>query len=379
MSNETVYDVAIIGGGLAGLSTAIVCARQGQKVILFEKEQYPFHKVCGEYISLESKAFLQELGLPLEQYDLPQIDTLELSSPNGNCLTQKLPLGGIGISRFKIDDELAQIARQLNVFISEGNRVQEVKFENDHFVILSDNRGSITSRICCGAFGKRSNLDVKWKRPFIQHQAGALNNFIGIKYHAALEHPRNVIALHNFRGGYCGISSIENGKTCICYLTSAANLKRSNNNIREMEQKILSRNPFLRETFENAASLYDKPLTISQISFDRKEQVVDHVIMLGDAAGLITPLCGNGMSMALQSGKMVSAFISQYLSGKLTRKAFEQAYTEWWKSVFSKRLFAGRIIQSVFGKEWMTNTMVATLKPFPRIVKNIIQQTHGKA
>ncbi|HZG25248.1 MAG TPA: FAD-dependent oxidoreductase, partial [Chitinophagaceae bacterium] len=46
------YDVAIVGGGLAGLSLSIQMAKQGYSTILFEKEQYPFHRVCGEYISL---------------------------------------------------------------------------------------------------------------------------------------------------------------------------------------------------------------------------------------------------------------------------------------------------------------------------------------
>ena len=42
-----VYDCAIIGGGLAGLCLAIQLAKNGHKIILFEKNQYPFHKVCG--------------------------------------------------------------------------------------------------------------------------------------------------------------------------------------------------------------------------------------------------------------------------------------------------------------------------------------------
>ena len=46
------YDLAIIGGGLAGLTLAIQVRRMGHSVILFEKEKYPFHRVCGEYISL---------------------------------------------------------------------------------------------------------------------------------------------------------------------------------------------------------------------------------------------------------------------------------------------------------------------------------------
>src|SRR6478752_546917 len=94
------YDVAIAGGGLAGLAAAILLRKAGWSVILFEREKYPFHKVCGEYISMESWSFLEGLGIPLSQMDLPKIDTLVLTAPNGKSFTTKLPLGGFGISRF---------------------------------------------------------------------------------------------------------------------------------------------------------------------------------------------------------------------------------------------------------------------------------------
>ena len=70
---------------------------------LFEKEQYPFHKVCGEYISLESWDFLESLGLMLSDMQLPIIKNLIVTAPNGNQLQQALPLGGFGISRYKLD------------------------------------------------------------------------------------------------------------------------------------------------------------------------------------------------------------------------------------------------------------------------------------
>jgi menaquinone-9 beta-reductase len=72
------YDVAIIGGGLAGLALSIQLAKKNYSVVLFEKEKYPFHKVCGEYISMESWNFLESLGLPLNSFGLPIIDTLIL-------------------------------------------------------------------------------------------------------------------------------------------------------------------------------------------------------------------------------------------------------------------------------------------------------------
>ena len=60
------YDCAIVGGGLAGLCLSIQLARLGHRVVVFEKNSYPFHKVCGEFVSNESAGFLLRLGLKLD-------------------------------------------------------------------------------------------------------------------------------------------------------------------------------------------------------------------------------------------------------------------------------------------------------------------------
>jgi flavin-dependent dehydrogenase len=122
------YDVIITGGGLAGLSLSIQLVRAGYRVALFEKESYPYHKVCGEYISLESWNFLEDLGLPLSDWNLPIIRRLLLSAPNGQSLEHELPLGGFGISRYKIDAALAAIARSAGVDLYESVKVTDVVF-----------------------------------------------------------------------------------------------------------------------------------------------------------------------------------------------------------------------------------------------------------
>ena len=100
--------------------------------------------------------------------------------------------------------------------------------------------------------------------------------------------------------------------------------------------------------------------------------------MLGDAAGLITPLCGNGMSMALHSSKIVSSYIIEFLNNNISRSTMEESYLIHWKKTFHKRLWYGRLIQSLFGKEWATNIFVSTMKRLPWLTKQLIKQTHGK-
>lgn len=376
MDNAKKYDTCIIGGGLAGLALSIQLANLGYSVALFEKEQYPFHKVCGEYISMESWNFLEELGLPLSDLKLPLISQLIVTAPNGNRLQQTLPLGGFGISRYRCDAALKEIAEQNGVTVFENCKVNDVVYLNDEF-LLQTPQGKFTSRICCGSYGKRSNLDMKWNRSFIEQKPNKLNNYIGVKYHIKTNFPADTIALHNFKNGYCGISQVEDGKYCLCYLTNAGNLKTSNNSIEEMEKNILYKNPHLKTIFGNSEMLYESPVTISQISFDKKTQVEDHVLLLGDAAGMIAPLCGNGMSMALHGSKIAAGFIHRFLKGEISRELMENDYTREWRSAFYKRLRTGRWIQSFFGKVWMTNFFISFLKIFPSLTKALIKQTHG--
>ena len=371
------YDVIIAGGGLAGLAVSIQLGKAGYRVALFEKETYPFHKVCGEYISLESWNFLEELGLPLSDWNLPVIRSLLLSAPDGRSLQRELPLGGFGISRYKIDAALAVIARHNGVDLYESTRVTDVHFEKQQFIVQTS-AGDFAARVVCGTFGKRSNLDVRWKRAFIRKKSGKLNNYVGVKYHVTGDLPADQIGLHHFRNGYCGISKIEDDRYCLCYMTTAENLRLSGNSIQEMETTILQQNPYLKKIFAETSRVFDQPVTISQISFERKTQVEDHVLLIGDAAGMAAPLSGNGMSMALHGSKIAFRCIVSFLTGEIRRYELEQEYTDQWNRQFGRRLWMGRLLQRWFGSERRTNLLLYSLRPFPKLVSFLIRQTHGQ-
>lgn len=379
MNQNMSYDAAIIGGGLAGLALSIQLARLGKNVILFEKETYPFHKVCGEYISMESWNFLSSLGLPLDQMNLPKIDTLFLTAPNGKGFETKLPLGGFGISRFLIDQLLADLAKRGGVDLCEATKVENVLPKMDQFVVSfsGEQKGAITAKLCFGAFGKRSNLDVRWKRSFLLPVRKPVN-YIGIKYHVKVRAKENTIALHNFKDGYCGFSKIEDDKYCLCYMTTAENLKACDNSIELLQQRILFRNPSLKKLFEECEIVDSFPIAISQINFTSKKPVEKNLVMLGDAAGTIPPVCGNGMSMALHSSKLAAGFAGSYLNGMCTRKEMEVSYTAAYNAQFGRRLKAGRFLQRFFGRELITSSFVGLLKAVPFLAKPIIKNTHGR-
>ena len=372
------YDIGIVGGGLAGLSLAILAADAGYNVVLFEKEEYPFHKVCGEYISFESYDFLDRLGLPLHKWNLPAIKKLLVTDIKGNEYNFQLDLGGFGISRFKIDDALYQLAIKKDAHVVTNIKVNDVLFENDAHIIQT-NKQTVLAKVVAGSFGKRSNLDVKWKRGFTEQKTNKLNNYIGVKYHVQSKYSKDEIALHNFENGYCGISAVEDDKYCLCYLTVADNLTKNNNSIKQMQENMLYKNPALRKIFSESEFLYDAPLTISQISFDKKSQTESHVLMLGDAAGMITPLCGNGMSMAMHSALLAFQQADLFLQQKIPRAAMETTYITTWKENFSLRLATGRTVQRFMGNNLSTTIFLKLMKAIPVLSKQVIKSTHGKA
>ena len=377
MDSGTTYDVAIIGGGLAGLSAAIVLSRKGYKVLVLEKDDYPRHKVCGEYVSMESKPFLESLGLPVSAMGLPAISKLQVTDTRGNEVHAALPQGGFGISRYVLDDALARLAKEAGATLLTKAKADNVQQANGIFTV-SAGAHNYTAKLACGTWGKRSNIDVKWQRPFITGKNKALNNYIGVKYHISYPWPADVIGLHNFKNGYCGISQIEDGKYCLCYLATAADLKHCGNDIKRLERKVLMKNEVLEQIFTNAIFDEGFPVTISQISFDKKELVRDGVLLLGDAAGMITPLCGNGMSMAFHSAKIAAGLVDDFLQARISRVQMEQGYREQWKKMFSTRISLGRLIQSNFGKERATSFFLRAVNALPFLRRRLIKGTSGE-
>jgi menaquinone-9 beta-reductase len=370
------YQVAIVGGGLGGLTLAIQLADKGYSCIVFEKNTYPFHRVCGEYISMESWRFLEKLGMNLSDQQLPQIHQLKVSSPSGHTLTCKLDLGGFGISRYSLDDQLQQLAKRKGVCVLDGCKVQDVNFQKEVFMIQS-NKGEYTADIAIGAWGKQSNMDTALERKFTASLNKKEKNYIGIKYHVKLNFPSDQIELHNFKNGYCGISKIEGDAYCMCYLTAAKNLKQFNGNIKKMEEEVLMQNPVLKRYFSSATFLFDEPIAISQIRIGYKRAVENQLLLIGDAAGNIAPLSGNGMSMAMRTSHHLYGLLNDYFEKKISRIELNALHEKFWKKQFKRRIQISSVLQALLKSERLTNITISVLNKIPALKKAVIRSTHG--
>ncbi len=369
MSKPQVYDCIIVGGGLAGLSLSIQLAKLNHKILLLEKKSYPYHKVCGEYLSAESENYLARLGLDLSSMNLPRIQRLLLTSPKGNSMYSELDLGGIGISRFKLDYELYKIATASGVTVLENTTVTNFQEISNQYIV-DTHSGQFFGKYVCASFGKHAFGN------FYKPQSES-ENWVGVKYHIQLENPQDLIALHNFKGGYCGISSIENNQCCLCYLVKASTLKKYQHQIPRLEKEVLRKNPYLDEIFSKASFLFNKPLTISNVKFSVKKPVYENIFYLGDSAGSIAPLSGNGMSIALRSACELSPILDLLILEKIDKQQAFKQYEAIWKSLFKDRISLGRKIQHFFCKEYLTGLSIAVIRWIKPLQNIIIKQTHG--
>jgi menaquinone-9 beta-reductase len=365
-------DVIIIGGGLAGLTSAIHLSKFGLKVIIIEKNEFPKHKVCGEYISNEILPYYDWLDIVISDLKPSKISKMEFSTSSGEVISSDLPLGGFGVSRFELDYYLSKKAIQNGCQIITDT-VTDIDFINEEFCVSTYDNVEFQSRIVLGAFGKRSNIDTKLDRSFIQKKSP----WLAVKAHYSGDFPNNLVGLHNFKGGYCGVSKIESNKINICYIVDYETFKKYKN-LEEFQSKVVVKNPHLKAVFDTSILLFDKPLSISQISFEKKAAVENHILMIGDTAGLIHPLCGNGMAMAVHSAKIASDLILDYFNNKIkSRKELEKRYIEDWNKNFKYRLSAGRLLAKILRNEKLAAIIMKLMIKFTFIVPQIIKQTHG--
>jgi menaquinone-9 beta-reductase len=366
LSEEIIHtEVCIIGGGLSGLSLSILLAEKGLDVTVLEKKSFPRHKVCGEYISLESWDFLERLGIPLSELKLPIIKKLELTAQGRFSLKAELPLGGFGLSRYTLEDLLYKKALEKGVKVHCETTATDV-IDNQ---VKTNKSFAIESNLIIAAYGKTTNFKIKAKPSTGQ-------SYFAMKWHVRNQHPDELISLHFFNKGYIGSSNVEDGKTTLCLMAATEILKKHNNSLDTFVEKELMTNQKIAPLFENSEFLYERPLSIANITFSHRYPVSDTLGFVGDGAGMIAPLSGNGMSMAFYGAFLMAECILKNRAESFER--IQEIYSYAWKKHFKTRLLIGNWLQESSLNPIAVPGIIGIGKAFPKLLKNLIKLTHGK-
>jgi flavin-dependent dehydrogenase len=365
------YDAVVIGGGLAGGMAAHTLAARGWNVALLESKRYPHHKVCGEFISPEGVRRLEALGA-LRGLDYACINRAAITMPRGDPWETAMPGAGIGISRYALDPALAARAQAAGADVQTGVTVTRIDGEFERGFRLAAQRDGqptdLCARVVIGAYGKRSQVDRALGRRFMRRDHG----FIGLKAHFAGRLPGRV-DLHTFPGGYCGISEIEGGRVNVCLLARTEVFARAGS-IPAFIDWMRGQNPALDGWLASAERVTDW-ISISQIAFEPKPPVERGVLMAGDSAGLIAPLAGDGMSMALDGGRLAALHAHAYLSGAVAAGELVERYASAWRGMFAARLRLGRWLQAWMLRPQALRLGLSVVRRLPALGRLLVDGT----
>ncbi len=346
--------IAIIGAGPAGASLAIRLARENFPVTLIERELFPRQKLCGEFISPECLRHFRDLDVSDEMLAAggePIRETV-FYTPDGGKFTVPsewftgTAAGALSLSRAAMDFLLLKKAEESGVQVLEESSVVGLLTENGEMrgvkIRCKDGAAKdIAADIIVDATGRARVLGKLAEKEFdgvkkIQNPKPKIQNrLVGFKTHLAnAAVPRNVCEIYFFRGGYGGLSLIENNLANHCFLVESAIVKEFGGAERIVKELIFQ-NPRARAALENAAPVFDW-LAVSIDEFGIKNpSPAKNLFIVGDAAAFIDPFTGSGVLSALESAEILARAVCRN-AGSVASAA--ETYERLHRENFRKRM-----------------------------------------
>ncbi len=368
------HDVVVIGGGLAGCSAARQLAQRGHDVCLLEQHTYPRHKLCGEFLSPEAQDSFRQLGVldAVMAAGAQSIGRTRLTDARGATTEHPLPRPALGLSRYRLDALLFEAAGTAGVDGRSGTRVTGLQGSLEEGFVVDTTDGPVEGRMVLGAYGRRTRLDRTLDRPFLDESSP----YVGFKAHYKGPGVPDTIELHSAPGGYCGVSPVEGTRANVCWIGRVDALKAAGGTPEAMLAD-LRQNPALEARLQGLQRVSDRFEAVSQVPLMPKDRFVDDVCMVGDSAGMIAPLCGDGMAMALQAADLVVPLASEVLRGERPAPSFRRAYDRQWRQTFGTRMRMGRWVHAAAFRPGAAHTLVRACQWLPPLARWLIRSTRG--
>jgi flavin-dependent dehydrogenase len=368
------YDVIVIGGGLAGCASAILLSELGHKVLLIERGGYPVHKVCGEFLSVETCPMLERLGVldQINSQGASRIDKLLVTSASGKIWRASLSGTALGFSRYRLDKILFDRAVTAGAATLAGTSALEVRGSLASGFHVSTSGGDFEAKLVVAATGKKPLFGKR--EPVSPSSSGG---FVAFKEHYTGPCLNGSVEVHAFERGYCGINQIEEGEINVCWMARRSLLKDNGGKQLAVRERVLLSNPALMARLSELTSVSGSFCALGGISLKSKGLIVDDICHVGDAAQMIAPFCGDGMGMALRSSEIAVSAISDFLFGKVSTYSFIQNYTESWKREFRDRIIIGKAVQYAALSPIAASFALNALNAVPQLGAALIGATRG--
>ena len=366
-------DAIVVGAGPGGCAAAWHLRRLGWQVLLVERRHYPADKLCGEFLSYDGLACLERMGTKADLAVVGQrVDEVLISGADGTCWQAELPAPGLGISRSVMDATLATACKAAGVEVVHGVQVQKVVGNWAGGFDVHGRQGErYTGRLVVGACGRRGGL---FRSEGEQRRS---SRWMALKVQIAWSDRSRRVELHGFPGGYAGLGAVEGGKATLCLMVGAEAFQAAGGQAEDFADRVMRANPLLAERLERFQPDWSAMLAVADLHFGRGQTARDGVLLLGDAAGSINPLCGDGMSMALRGGEFLAPLADRFLRGDLTGEMLVGMWERVWQQEFKGRLRMGRWLEWALLQPTWTSWTLKAFKAWPWLGQTALRWSRG--
>jgi flavin-dependent dehydrogenase len=370
------YDLIVVGGGPAGTAAAITAARDGARVFLVERGQFPRHKVCGEFVSAESLGLLEAL-LDSEHVALLK-NAVRIPGArlylDGRTLKTAIHPPAASIARLDLDAALWHSAERAGVDVRQRVTVRSVSGTGPFCVMTT--AGDFETLAVINASGRWSNLNPP---PAGNGNRNHGEKWLGLKAHFAEASPEPSVDLYFFAGGYCGVQPVNLDPLNLADETpklgrvNASAMVRAD--VASSLSEVLARHPLLHERSRKWLPLTD-PVSTSPLAFRDPQPVGDGMLMAGDAVAFVDPFVGDGISLALRSGALAAQCLVAFFQGQNSLAevtyAYDEAYRERLASVFRS---SSRIRRLLGLPSTLRKPVLSVLEKAPAVTEYLVRKT----
>jgi flavin-dependent dehydrogenase len=300
----TAFETAVIGGGPAGAATACALALAGREVLLLEREAGPHHKVCGEFLSVETQALLAGLGIDPAALGAVAVERVSIHT-GARCVSAALPFRALSLSRYRFDDALLRRAAACGVQIRRAVSVRQAARAHDGWALQCGDE-PVTCRNVVLATGKRGLRGLGDERD---------TSLVGLKMHLRLTPAQNLalaggVELVLLPRGYAGLELVENGIANLCLVLPRAAVAALAPGWAALHAYLIEAAPHLAGRLAGAAALWEKPLAVvCPAGGHLTGEEEPGAYRVGDRLAHIPPFTGDGLAIALGSAALAAGHI----------------------------------------------------------------------
>jgi flavin-dependent dehydrogenase len=355
------FDLAIIGGGPAGSSAAITAARSGARVALFEARDFPRHKVCGEFVSAESLDLLAWL-----LHDTPEAAALFEHAPvlgrtrlffRERVIEAAVSPVALSITRYDLDALLWDAAQRAGAEIHPNCEVTAIG--GDSPFTLQSSSGTHSAKALIIAAGR-------WSQFTIDRTLPRGPRWIGVKAQFREPHAEGSTDLYFFESGYCGVQPVGVDTVNACAMVRS--------DCATSLDEVFGLHPRLAKRATGWQTLIQS-ISTAPLVYREPQPMCNNIAFVGDAAAFIDPFAGDGISIAVRSGRVAAECLCKFLMGRNPLAAAVAAYEVEYSRQFTPLITAAARVRALFSLPALAKPVVFELLRLPGLIQYAIRKT----